>query len=57
VDLCQSSSDLPQCVGDRRGLFLRLELQKGGYAGSWRRIVFGLEHRLGPHTNEVFTSS
>jgi hypothetical protein len=32
--LCQSRSDLPQCVGGQRGLFLRLELQKGGYAGS-----------------------
>jgi hypothetical protein len=23
-------------------------LQKGGYAGSWRRTVIGLDHRLGP---------
>jgi hypothetical protein len=24
------------------------DLQKGGYAGSRRRIVIGLDHRLGP---------
>jgi hypothetical protein len=35
-------------VGGRRGLFPRLELQKGGYAGSRRRIVIGLDHQLGP---------
>jgi hypothetical protein len=35
-------------VDDRRGLFLRLELQKGGYAGSRRRTVIGLDHGLGP---------
>jgi hypothetical protein len=42
--LCQSRSNLPECIGDRRGLFPRLELQKGGYAGSWRRTVIGLDH-------------
>jgi hypothetical protein len=26
----------------------KLELQKGGYAGSRRRIVIGSDHRLGP---------
>jgi hypothetical protein len=26
----------------------KLELQKGGYAGSWEEIVIGLDHRLGP---------
>jgi hypothetical protein len=26
----------------------KLELQKGGYAGSRRRTVIGLDHRLGP---------
>jgi hypothetical protein len=46
--LCQLRLDLPQCVGGRRGFFPRLELQKGGYAGSRRRIVIGLDHRLGP---------
>jgi hypothetical protein len=30
------------------GSDLKLELQKGGYAGSWRRTVIGLDHRLGP---------
>jgi hypothetical protein len=35
-------------VGDRRGLFPRLELQKGGYARSRRRIVISLDLRLGP---------
>jgi hypothetical protein len=35
-------------VGDRHGLFSRLELQKGGYAGPWRRTMIGLDHRLGP---------
>jgi hypothetical protein len=35
-------------VGGRRGLFPRFELQKGGCAGSWRRTVIGLDHRLGP---------
>jgi hypothetical protein len=35
-------------VGDRCGLFPRLERQKGGYAGSRRRTVIGLDDRLGP---------
>jgi hypothetical protein len=26
----------------------REDLQKGGYAGSQKRIVIGLDHRLGP---------
>jgi hypothetical protein len=26
----------------------KLELQKGGYAGSRRRTVIGSDHRLGP---------
>jgi hypothetical protein len=26
----------------------RADLQKGGYAGSRRRTVIGLDHRLGP---------
>jgi hypothetical protein len=46
--LSQSRLDLPQCVGGRRGLFSRLELQKGGCMGSRRRTVIGLDHRLGP---------
>jgi hypothetical protein len=46
-----------QRVGGRRGLFSRLELQKGGYARSWRRTVIGLDHKTRPHTKEVWTSS
>jgi hypothetical protein len=30
------------------GSELKLELQKGGYAGSWRRTMIGSDHRLGP---------
>jgi hypothetical protein len=33
----------------------RLDLQKGGSAGSWRRTVIGLDHKIGPHTKEVWT--
>jgi hypothetical protein len=40
---------------DRRGFFPRLELQKGGYAWSWGRIVIGLDHMTRPHTKEVWT--
>jgi hypothetical protein len=43
-----------QRVGGQRGLFLRLELQKGGYARSQRRTVIGLDHKTGPHTKEVW---
>jgi hypothetical protein len=44
-----------QRVGGWRGLFPRLELQKGGYARSQRRTVIGLDHKTGPHTKEVWT--
>jgi hypothetical protein len=44
-----------QRVGNRRGLFPRLELQKGGYARLQRRTVIGLDHKTGPHTKEVWT--
>jgi hypothetical protein len=36
-------------------LFLRLELQKGGYGRSQRRIVIGLDHKTRLRTKEVWT--
>jgi hypothetical protein len=32
-----------------------MDLQKGGSAGSRRRIVIGLDHKTRPHTKEVWT--
>jgi hypothetical protein len=47
VDCINRGQDY-QRVGGWRGLFPRLELQKGGYARSRRRTVIGLDLRLGP---------
>jgi hypothetical protein len=54
VDCVNQGQDY-QIVGGQRGLFPRLELQKGGYARSRRRIVNCLDHKTGPHTKEVWT--
>jgi hypothetical protein len=31
-----------------------MDLQKGGSAGLWRKIVIGLDHKTGPHTKEAW---